>query len=422
MALLLGTSSVLSGQRPPVPRDSVTLSLRDARSRALRSNPELLAIQVDTAIARGELGRASVPFRFNPIADVFSGVRGAGVEAGVSQELEIFGQRGARVAARRAGMERATASVRNAVRLTMGGVDRTFYQLVAATRRLALSEEILELNGTLASIAERQLAAGEISRLDYNLAVVERGRSRARALASRRARERANLELGRLVGLPDARIVPDLDPSQHTLVDLGSLTDSAGTLRLAAVTDLALGGRADISAWRAAVREAQSEVVAARRDVLPNVLLRGISEPASDGAGRVLRPGVGFTLPLLNRNRGAIAARRAAARQAELQLTAAGIRVRTEVAVAVASYQSAAEEVDLLEQTVLGPARQNRQLLEIAYREGEVGLPVLLLIRNQVFDAELEYWDAWLEERQALAFVLEATGQNLETGAGAPAP
>jgi hypothetical protein len=52
-------------------------------------------------------------------------------------------------------------------------------------------------------------------------------------------------------------------------------------------------------------------------------------------------------------------------------------------------------------------------LLETAYREGKVGLPVLLLIRNQVISAELEYWTAWLEEREAFAALAEATGANM---------
>ena len=74
----------------------------------------------------------------------------------------------------------------------------------------------------------------------------------------------------------------------------------------------------------------------------------------------------------------------------------------------------------MLESTVLAPARQNRQLLEIAYREGKVGLPVLLLIRNQVIDAELDYWTAWLAEREALATLAEATGANLVPDATQP--
>ena len=72
----------------------------------------------------------------------------------------------------------------------------------------------------------------------------------------------------------------------------------------------------------------------------------------------------------------------------------------------------------MLEQTVLVPARENRRLLEVAYRAGKVGLPVLLLIRNQVIDAELEYWEAWLAAREALADLAETTGETVAMPAG----
>ena len=42
---------------------------------------------------------------------------------------------------------------------------------------------------------------------------------------------------------------------------------------------------------------------------------------------------------------------------------------------------------------------------------------MLLLIRNQAIDAELEYWEAWLAQHIALAELDEATG---ETVAGFP--
>ena len=396
--------------------DTVRLTLIDARARAMRGNPELVAARLDTAIAIGELRQATLPLRFNPVADVLGARGGNGVEAGVSQEFELFGQRRARVDARRAGVERATAGVANATRLTIGAVDRTFYRLVSASRRLALADEILALNQRLADVAQRQLTAGEISRLDFNLAVVELGRSRSRMLATRRERAQAALELERLVGLPRGTpIEPVFDPSAHTERDLQPLTDSTDTLDIDRLTQRALGRRPDLGERIAASREAASETALARREALPNLILRAASEPAK--GGRVLRPGLGLTLPVFNFNRGTVAARRAAARQTELERGAVARRVDTDIATAAAAYRSAAEEVDVLEAVVLGPARQNRQLLETAYREGEVGLPVLLLIRNQAIDAELDYWTAWLAEREALAALLEATGDNVPSRA-----
>ncbi len=412
--------------RAQQPVDSLRLSLSDARVRALRANPELHAARLDTAVARGELRQAGV-LSFNPSVDVLAGGGESGVEPGISQEVEVFGQRGLRVNAGRAGLEQARAGVANTMRLTIGDVDLAFYGLVAATRRMALADEVLDLNQRLANVASRQLEAGEISRLDYNLAIVELGRSRSRALASRRERSQVAIELERLLALPGATIiVPVLDSTQHPPIgDSASvlpvamtLTERADRLDVDSLTALALARRPDLAARSAAVRRATVETSLARREALPNLVLRGTSE--REGAGeRSFRPGVGLTLPLFNRNQGEVEARRAAAQQAERDRSALVAQVRAEIASAIAAYRSAAGEVEVLESTVLGPARQNRQLLETAYREGKVGLPVLLLIRNQVIDAELDYWAAWLAERNALAALAEATGQNLAaTSAG----
>jgi cobalt-zinc-cadmium efflux system outer membrane protein len=324
----------------------------------------------------------------------------------------VFGQRGLRVDARRAGFERAAASVSDAARRTLGTVDRTFYRVVAAARRLALAEEILGLNQRLADAAQRQLAAGEISRLDFNLAIVELGRSRSRAMAAHRDRSQSELELRRLVGMSQSvPLEPVFDPALHTARDVFPLADSASDLDVDRLTERALGTRPDVVEGQAATKEAAAEAALARREALPNLVLRAVSEPGLNR--RVLRPGLGVTFPVFNLNRGESSARQALTRQAELEHLAVSSRVRTDIATAVATYRSAVDEVRVLESTVLGPARQNRQLLETAYREGEVGLPVLLLIRNQVIDAELDYWTAWLAEREALAALLEATGAHL---------
>lgn len=404
-----------------ITRDTLSLSLANVRRLALRSNPELVATALDTAVARGELRQAGV-LRFNPSADVLGANGSTGLEAGLSQEVEMFGQRGARIAAGRAGVERARFHVRDATRRLIGDVDRTFYRLAAALRRADLADDILALNERLADVAGRQLEAGEISRLDYNLALVELGRSRSRVLAERRQREQITIELSRLAGLTSSTpIVPLLDSTQHPpLADTGRarardlLAESRMHLiDIDSLTALAVAQRPDLSERVAALEQANAQVSVARREALPNVLLRGVSERDATGSGRALRPGIGLTLPLFNRNQGEVASRQAAARQAELDRVALMSRLRADVRSAAATYQSAAAEVEVLEATVLVPARQNRQLLEVAYREGEVGLPVLLLIRNQVIDAELAYWSAWLAEREAQATLDEATGTNI---------
>ena len=422
--LLLWSSALLGQSAPPAknpPADTLRLRLAEARARAMGGNPDLSSARLDSAIARGELRQAGL-LRFNPTTEVLTPGGGKGVEYGVTQEIELLGQRGLRLRAGRAGLERASAGVRNATRLTTGDVDRAFFRLYSAARRGELAQEVLGLNQRLATVAEKQLSAGEISRLEYNLALVELGRSRSRLLVARREREGVEVELRRLLGVArHVAIEPVLDSStehKHSPRDLhgiatddGAFADSALAFDVDSLTAIAFRLRPDLTERSAAVQQSEAQASLARREALPNLVLRAASEQEA-GTARTFRPGIGITLPVLNLNQGEVQARRAAARQAELERQALATRVRAEIEVAVTAYRTASSEVEVLETTVLAPARQNRQLLETAYREGKVGLPVLLLIRNQVIDAELEYWESWLAEREALARLAEATGTN----------
>lgn len=111
----------------------------------------------------------------------------------------------------------------------------------------------------------------------------------------------------------------------------------------------------------------------------------------------------------LNRNQGVVAQMEAQARQATYEARAAELRIRAEVADALRAYRAAAEETTVLESSVLEPAQRNSELLETAFRAGKIALPTLLLLRNQLLDAQEGYWIAWLAQREALVGLEAAT-------------
>jgi outer membrane protein TolC len=84
-----------------------------------------------------------------------------------------------------------------------------------------------------------------------------------------------------------------------------------------------------------------------------------------------------------------------------------------EVEDALRVYTSAEREVEILEAEMLGPIRENQGLLEVAYREGKIDLASLLLLRNQLLDAELSYWAAWERREIARTDLDSATGEIL---------
>lgn len=430
-SLVLVPAARAQTSRGPDP-DSLVLTLATVQRLALERNVDFLAERQETAIALGQLRQART-FRFNPELSVI-GPRGAGSSAELTlmQEIEWAGQRGLRVDAARSGLTGATASVRDAGRLTVANASLAFFAAFAAERRLNVARDARALHDRLLSAVRIQLTEGEISALDANLAEIELGRARARVLSAARESARTSLELAGLIGLGPTtplRLVVDTASARQVSpgVPLGApglSPPSAGGLDSFAfsgfdedsLTGLALARRPDLVARAAVVRESEKLTALARREALPNLRVGAAAEGDPVGVGLAL----GLNVPLFNRNQGTIAQQRARTEQARFRQRATELRIRREVATAARAYRNAIEEAAVFQRMVLRPARQNSDLLETAYREGKITLPTLLLLRNQLLEAELGYWEAWLAQREALVLLDAATGAFTPETSGLP--
>lgn len=409
--------------------DTLTLSLVDVQRLVVGRNPSLLGTRQETAIARGELRQART-YRFNPNLALQSTGAAAGsgspYELALTQEIEWAGQRGLRIDAARTGLTRASSLVQNAGRLTLFDASAGFFRAVAAERRLAVTRNALALTERLLAAVRTQLNEGEISTLEANLAEIEAGRARGRVLSAQRAATSAELELKQFIGLAPERPIrlADDSPTTPSLVATPRAPQPSPPQLAAAIlagpppdaldqdslVALALARRPDLAAGTAAVREIETLTALARREALPNLRIGAAVERGESGGSPQIGPAIGLSLPLWNRNQGLIAQRRALGEQARLDRRAIELRVRIDVADALRTYRTATDEAAVFATSVLRPARENTELLETAYRAGKIDLPTLLLLRNQLLEAELGYWDAWLAQREALVQLDAATG------------
>jgi cobalt-zinc-cadmium efflux system outer membrane protein len=187
---------------------------------------------------------------------------------------------------------------------------------------------------------------------------------------------------------------------------------------------LALTRRPDLAARTRETEEQEALALVARREAVPNlrvglfvereerfVVSGGSNEPVVNAGIESPRVGLGISvpLPLFQRNQGVVDERLAEAERGRLGRQGVELTIRTEVMDAYQAFLATSEEHRVFEEDVLQPARANQRLLETALREGKVGLPTLLLLRNQLLDAELSHWDSWLEERLALVALGAAT-------------
>lgn len=385
--------------------DTLRVTLEEARQRALASNPTYLARHEEPAIARGALRQARLldnpQAEFEAPSAIDEGDFGE-YEARLTQRIEWAGQRGLRIDAAGQALARARAEVGWARSRLLADVTRAWAAVRGAAERVELVAEVNTLNDRLAEAVRIQAAEGEISEMEANLGGVAVGRARARFLATRQDLVRAQVELARLMGLESS-------PAIIAAPDTSAPAPSVTLDELPDLVAQSLERRAELTMFRASVAEARARARLAGREAIPALEIGGLAGSEGDGG---MRFGivVGSALPLWNRNQGTAEQRRAELRQAEYELAAAEQRVRAEVTDAFSAYLATAEALAILERDVRPTAHTTQEMLATAYEAGRIDLSTLVLLRNELLDAELDYWAAWLTHQSARADLELATG------------
>ena len=395
----------------PTYADTLTINLDEARKRALAGNPGFAADIARWQAALGGVAQARV-FPFNPeiggesLGSLSSGNLGE-YEARISQEIPLAGQWGLSIDVAEAQAAATQWSSLDGARTLLREVEGAFFAAAAADRRLAVAEDINILNDSLRNALVTLLAEGEVSALDASLASIEAARGRARALSARRESSEARLELARLLGLP-------LDQALDLVVN-DAITDFEPTFTLERALSTAYLSRPDLRAAEERVVGAEANMKLASRQALPNPVVSAVANRVEQGQSSRFGIGISLPFPVFDRRQGARSRALAEVSAAEHEREDQRNRLETEVRTAFAAVRIAREEVEILTNQVLLPARENHGLLEIAYREGKMDLSTLLLIRNQLLDAQMSYWDAWQRWREAEADIRSASGAVLDS-------
>ena len=392
------------------------LSLQEALELARRNNPDVLAARQELEVARGRLVKARYWNPFNPEVggqgnrrDFASGGRATNYGVSVSQEVEIAGQRSQRIEEAERNSTRVEALVRDRERLLEADLKRAFFAALAAERRLALQRAIENLNGRVRDAASARVRAGESPAMEANLAEIRYGQSRKETIAAETEVIAARLELKRLLGMPPEQAI---EPS-------GELRGAARTVPLGEALTRALDRRPDLLAAKAELERVGAEQALTRRLRLPNPTLEGFYQTESERPGspdRIAGGGLRIPLPVFDRKQGDLVALAAQENQARHLVDATRRTVEKEVAEALREYEAARRTVEVFEHDVLARVEENFGFIETSYREGKISLLDLVVVENDLVQAQLSYVDSLTRFRTAEADVERAVGGPLEGG------
>jgi len=378
------------------------LTVDEALRLALQNNTALQAQQYTITVAEGELRQART-FPNNPHLEGEGLTGRAGhsplqnarkYTVKLSQDIPLGGKWRQRQQIAAAGLERTTWDVQNAQRELVKEVKETFYRILFLEEKRAFADQAVDLAQQLLQLAEERYRAGDSPQLDVNLARVEvQNVSRQRLeILSQLTQTRATLN--RLLARP-----PDAP-----LTVSGTLDAPPQPLDVESLRQQALQQRPDLRSRNAAVEVATGEVALARAQRVPDIELAFIFEREDTGADirQTFGGGLGFPLPLWNRNAGGIAAAQARTRVAALERTALQQVVTTEVTNTVTELQRLRASLQLFDETILPQSRDNLALLRQAFSAGEVGIVPLVTEQRTFITISNEYLETRLAYRTAL--------------------
>jgi len=305
--------------------------------------------------------------------------RGGKTELREAQALELYAAARADVAEQR--------------RLQRLAMRTAYFDLAAAQEKVRLQEDFRALAAESASAATRRFEAGEVPRVEANRFRLEAARTTNDALQAEAERDRARLELAKLLGA---------ESSARALVVEVQWPDGEPALRMN-------GARPDVVAARHRVMAAQAGRELARRIATRDVTVGvqadrwPVSETNTQGTG--ISYGVTLQIPLHVRhaNEGEAARANADFETAQAAVVKAESVAEAEARLTEADWLAARQRRMRVESEVRPMARDVGAAAEFAYAKGATSVFELLEARRSLKAVELDEVQARADAAKAWA-------------------
>jgi cobalt-zinc-cadmium efflux system outer membrane protein len=313
--------------------------------------------------------------------------------------VELGGKRGNRIAFGETAREVVKADLARETADLRGDVRHAFYRLLAADRRVAVTQDLETVATRARDAARARFQSGDAPQLDQVQA--ELAFARVTNLAATAAAERAALEdeLDGLIGLPPGT---PLAPAGDLYAD--GLDSIAPDLS-------ATPGGVDLTAAARRTAAANAAIDLAKSARVPDLALEaGLTYDTTGDYTYGWKLGASFTVPLFTTHRVELTRAEQVAAQAARQQTAATADVSIRLAAATRRAAALGDAVRRTTRDILPAAATVNNMAEASYEAGQTGMVALLQSLQTVAETRLEAVETALAFQLALADVERAHG------------
>ena len=388
---------------------------------SLQNNGDLKSFREEKGIR--DAGKIRAGLLPNPTLDFEAGtgaLTGSSAEnslsLGVSQEFYLAGKREKRLAVAERELNMYRWQLADRERLLREEVKTTFCDVLLTQQRIALSDRSIALNQQLLDVSKERLAAGDIPELEMNLVKVELARSEGFRIDAEKALNRNQAKLRTLMGLS-----PGESPTIAGVLE----TDIVLTNNLLDLKQLALGKRPDLKALEAEKGRAESDIILAQAEGIPNITAglavsrdttaMEIGGVEGKDTAYIIGLKLSMPIPVFDRNKAGVQEARAKRSSTENRLLAATRNTEREIETAYASLLNAEKVISLYKSSIIPQLEENLKLTQEAYRLGEVGILAVIQEQKKFFEVSEGYLTA-LHDRQIALVKLESASASELTG------
>ena len=397
------------------------LTLDDAIVRALAQEPSLRAARSQIDVTRGLREQAAL--RPNPTLSFSQQQEPSGTanqsRFEVQWPLDLVRKTG-RVGVADREIAVAQHATANRERTLAADVRMKYGDVVTAVRTLSITEQLLSATSRQYALIAARVDQGASPPLERDMLHVEVQRLEADERIQVGAVERRLVELRRLLGMPPVSDVRLRDSLEALVRRDPSVTPGAD--------DTSATNRADVQEAQARLDLGDADIDRARREGRPDVGIVGMYMRMDAGFPQQgLSPtgtfepirsvfhyvsiGAIVTLPLQNRNQGAVAAAQAERVGAAAQLEAARLAADAEIAAARARDGHAREALEAYSGDTITLARHNLDVVRQTYELGRETLLDVLNEQRRYLDVERAYTDVLREAYEARQALRTALGE-----------
>ena len=404
-----------TGPAPTRQDSGQAITLQQLEEIALKQNPTLAQAEADVAAAQGRAVQAGLlpnPTLGYVGEEIKPGPVIRGGEHGIFAEQTI--PLGGKLGLGRRVFERATREAEAGVEVqrqrVLNTVRTLYYEALAAQKRVEVRDRLSQLATEAVLVSQQLYNTGAADRPDVLESEIESRQARLALDDARNAQFKSWRRLAAVIG----------DPTMAMRPLVGDFDAALPELDRAKVLEAILRDSPEAKVARAAVETSDLAIQRARREPVPDLVLRGgtlynreLLETGPQGprpVGWEGRAEVGITIPLFNRNQGNVATARARLSQAQSELTRVRLDLEQRLAVAFADYLSELRRAEEYRAEIVPRAQEAYRLYLDRYRSMAAAYPQVLVAQRTLFQVNEEYVTAveraWQSSVQIQGFLL----------------